>query len=114
MNTKDTNSGFGIYTANSAKNAVGLHFFVQILSWLPRQQVDHRSFGDLFRICNNELENLRFIDALQRIIQMARAMVQKSATMSKKVVQAIMDAVMGAAIIFFGFSSDKSNLISKH
>jgi len=45
---------------------------------------------------------------------MARAMVQKSATMSKKVVQAIMDAVMGAAIIFFGFSSDKSNLISEH
>ena len=85
-----------------------------ILSWFQRQQVDHRSFGDLFRICNNELENLKFIDALQRIIQMARAMIQKSATMSKKVVQAIMDAVMGAAIIFFGFSSDKSNLISEH
>jgi hypothetical protein len=85
-----------------------------ILSWFQRQQIDHRSFGDLFRTCNKELENLKFIDALQRIIQMARAMILKSATMSKKVVQAIMDAVMGAAIIFFGFSSDKSHLISEY
>jgi len=44
---------------------------------------------------------------------MARAMIQKTRPMSKKVVQAIMDATMGAAIMFFGFSSDKSNLISR-
>jgi hypothetical protein len=74
---------------------------------------DHRSFGDLFRICNDELGNLKFIDALQRIIQMARALIQKTGPMSKKAVQTIMDAVMGAAIIFFGFSSDKSSLISE-
>lgn len=85
-----------------------------ILSWFQRQQVDHRSFVDLFRICNNELGNLKFIDALQRNIQKPRAMIQKTRTMSKKVVQAIMDAVKGEAIIFFGFSCDKSNLISEH
>ncbi|MBA2883273.1 GrpB-like predicted nucleotidyltransferase (UPF0157 family) [Desulfosalsimonas propionicica] len=84
-----------------------------ILTWFQRQQVDHRSFGDLFRTCNKELENLKFIDALQRIIQMAKALIQKTGAMSKKAVQAIMDAVMGAAIIFFGFSSDKSSLISE-
>lgn len=37
-------------------------------------------------------------------------MIQKSGIILKKVVQEI----MGAVIIFFGFSSDKSNLISEH
>jgi hypothetical protein len=34
---------------------------------------------------------------------MAKAMIQKTRPMSKKEVQSIMDAVMGAVIILFGF-----------
>ena len=83
-----------------------------ILAWFQRQQVDQRSFGDLFRFCNEELENLKLIDALQRIIQMAKASIQKSGAMSKNAVQVMVDAVMGAAITFFGLSCSKYCCIS--
>ena len=42
-----------------------------ILAWFQRQQVDQRSLGELFRFCNEEMENIKFIDALKMIMQMA-------------------------------------------
>ena len=84
-----------------------------ILSWFQRQQVDQRSFGDLFRYCNEEMENIQFVDALKRILQLAMATMLNVKTVSKRLVQSMMDAVMGAAIIFFGLSDNKSNLMSK-
>ncbi len=84
-----------------------------ILSWFQRQQVDQRSFGDLFRYCNEEMENIQFVDALKRILQLAMATMLNVKNMSEQLVQSMMDAVMGAAIIFFGLSDNKSNLMSK-
>jgi hypothetical protein len=83
-----------------------------ILTWFQRQKVDQRSFGDLFRFCNEEMENIKFIDALKRIMQMAMAAILAAKTVSEQIVQSIMDVVMGAAIIFFGLSDNKCNLIS--
>lgn len=83
-----------------------------ILTWFQRQKVDQRSFGDLFRFCNEEMENIKFIDALNRIMQMAMAAILAAKTVSEQIVQSIMDVVMGAAITFFGLSYNKSNLIS--
>ena len=84
-----------------------------ILSWFQRQRVDQRSFGDLFRLCHEEMENIKFIDALKRILQLAMAAMQSVKGVSEQIVQAMLDAVMGSAIIFFGFSEGKSNLISE-
>jgi hypothetical protein len=84
-----------------------------ILTWFQRQKVDQRSFGDLFRFCNEEMENIKFIDALKRIMQMAMAAILAAKTVSEQIVQSIMDVVMGAAITFFGLSGNKFNLISE-
>lgn len=84
-----------------------------ILAWFQRQQVDQRSFGDLFRFCHEEMENIKFVDALKMIMQMAMATVRKAKSVPEKIIQAMMDAVMGAAIIFFGLDYKKSNLISE-
>jgi len=84
-----------------------------ILTWFQRQKVDQRSFGDLFRFCNEEMENIKFIDALKRIMQMAKAAILAAKAVSEQIVQSIMDVVMGAAIIFFGLSGNKFNLISE-
>ena len=84
-----------------------------ILTWFQRQKVDQRSFGDLFRFCNEEMENIKFIDALKRIMQMAMAAILSAKAVSEQIVQSIMDVVMGAAITFFGLSCNKSNLISE-
>ena len=83
-----------------------------ILSWFQRQQVDQRTFGDLFRFCNKEMENIRFLDALKRILQLAMAAILNVKNVSERLVQSMMDAVMGTAIIFFGLVGDQSNLIS--
>jgi hypothetical protein len=69
-----------------------------ILSWFQRQRVDQRSFGELFRYCNEEMENIKFIDSLKRILQLAMAAILTARAVSEKLVQAIMDAVMGMAI----------------
>jgi len=42
-----------------------------LLSLFQRESIDQRSFGDLFRACNEELSNIAFIDALKRIMQLA-------------------------------------------
>lgn len=84
-----------------------------LLAWFQRQQVDQRSFGDLFRFCNEEMENIKFIDALKVIMQMAMAAMHKSKAISEKIIQSVMDAVMGAAITFFGLDDNKLNLISE-
>ena len=83
-----------------------------ILSWFQRRKVDQRTFGDLFRWCNKEMENIQFLDALKRILQMAIATMLKINRVSERLVQSMMDAIMGAALTFFGFSNNKLNLIS--
>src|SRR6056297_3032741 len=84
-----------------------------MLTWFQRQQVDQRSFGDLFRFCNEEMENIKFIDALKRILQMAMAAIRRIKAVSDEIVQSMLDAIMGSAIIFFGLSNNKSSLISR-
>jgi len=64
-----------------------------ILSWFQRQKVDQRTLGDLFRFCNKEMENIQFLDALKRILQMAIATMLKINRVSERLVQSMMDAI---------------------
>jgi hypothetical protein len=83
-----------------------------VLTWFQRQRVDQRSFGDLFRYCNEEMENIKFIDALKRILQVAMAALRCLKSVSEELINSMLDAVMGSAIIFFGLSGNKSDLIT--
>jgi len=83
-----------------------------VLTWFQRQRVDQRSFGDLFRYCNQEMENIKFIDALKRILDLAMAAMVNVKGLSERLMQSMLDVIMGAAIIFFGLSENKSNLIT--
>ena len=51
-----------------------------VLSLFQREHVDQRSFGDLFRACHDELTNISFLTALQRIMIMVKAFLQKAHT----------------------------------
>ncbi|MFW5958130.1 MAG: IS4 family transposase, partial [Desulfosalsimonas sp.] len=84
-----------------------------ILAWFQRQQVDQRSFGDLFRFCNEEMENIKFLDALKRILQMAIETMRGAKAVPEKILGCMMNAVMGAAIIFFGLSENKYVTLSE-
>jgi hypothetical protein len=80
------------------------------LAYQQRLQVDPRTLGVLFRSCCAELSNLCFIDALRRIIALATSAVRKQhLALSEKVLDAILDTVIGVAIRFFGLESDLCN-----
>ncbi|MEZ4604122.1 MAG: hypothetical protein R2861_12235 [Desulfobacterales bacterium] len=58
------------------------------------------------------MKNIKFLDALKRILALAMAAMVNVKGLSERLVQSMLDVIMGAAIIFFGLSENKSNLIS--
>jgi hypothetical protein len=76
-----------------------------ILSLFQRQQVDQRSFGGIFRMCNDEILNISFIEALRRILTFSVSKLDKTYDFSKRMIQAILELIMGQAIVFFGFET---------
>ena len=73
-----------------------------ILSLFQRQSVNQRSFGDLFRACYEELANITFIDALNRIMQLVMATLRKAHKLSERVISSMFDLIMGEALAYFG------------
>ncbi|WDN88302.1 hypothetical protein BuS5_01270 [Desulfosarcina sp. BuS5] len=71
-----------------------------ILSLFQRESVDQRSFGDLFRSCNEALASITFIDALKRIMQLAMAALRKAHNLSERIINSILDLIMGEAIAY--------------
>jgi hypothetical protein len=78
-----------------------------ILSLFQRESVDQRSLGDLFRACNEELANITFIDALKRIMQLAMAALRKANNLSERIINFILDLIMGEAIAYFGLNNSQ-------
>jgi len=79
-----------------------------ILSLFQRESLDQRSFGDLFRACNEELANIAFIDALKRIMQLAMAALSKAYKLSESVINSMLDLIMGEALVYFGLHSSQT------
>ena len=73
-----------------------------ILSLFQRKSVDQRSFGDLFRACNEELANITFLDALTRIMKLAMVTLRKVHKLSEKVINSMLELIMGEALLYFG------------
>lgn len=73
-----------------------------LLSLFQRERVDQRSFGDLFRACHDEMTNISFLTALQRIMILVRAFLQEAHNISDEIIQTILDQVMGIAINYWG------------
>jgi len=84
-----------------------------ILSLFQRKSVDQRSFGDLFRACNEELANINFLDALTRIMQLAMATLRKAHKLSEKVITYMLDLIMGEALVYFGLSNGQTPQLEK-
>jgi hypothetical protein len=84
-----------------------------ILSLFQRKSVDQRSFGDLFRACNEELANINFLDALTRIMQLAMVTLRKTHKLSEKVITYMLDLIMGEALVYFGLSNGQTHQLEK-
>ncbi len=82
------------------------------LAYYQRESVDQRAWGDLFRFCCDEMQNLNFIDALQRIMTLATIAIRKNIDASERIIQDILNTVMGAAINFFGLRLEENTVVS--
>nr|WP_242637580.1 hypothetical protein [Desulfobacter hydrogenophilus] len=82
-----------------------------MLSLYQRQCVDQRSFGELFRACNDEMNNLSFMVSLERIMRLALVNIRRLFDFSERMVQEVLDQVMGQALKCFGFSSGPEELL---
>ena len=84
-----------------------------LLSLFQREQVDQRSFGDLFRACHDEMTNISFLTALQRVMSLARAFLQKAHNISDEIIQTILDQIMGTAINYWGLGKTPLTLATE-
>jgi len=82
-----------------------------LLSLYQRQCMDQRSFGDLFRACNDEMTNLSFMVSLERIMRLALVKIRRLFDFTERMVQVMLDQVMGQALKYFGFSSSPKELL---
>lgn len=63
-----------------------------------RITTDHRTFGDLFYACCDELEDISFLQALHRLLMLAVSRIQKIGTFCEKTAQTFFDAIIQTAL----------------
>ena len=77
------------------------------LAYQHRTTADHRSFGELFYACCDEIRDISFIEALYRLLTLALVSIQKMGAFCEKSVQSFFDAVIDAALECVNMSKNK-------
>lgn len=78
------------------------------LAYQCRYLTDHRSFGDLFHACCEEVHDITFMEALLRILSIATDRMRQMGIYCGKTFQAFYYAALDAAITGFGISRNSS------
>jgi len=80
------------------------------LAYQCRMETDHRTFGDLFYACCEEVEDISFLQGLYRILTLAVDQLKQLGTFCEKTASAFFDATMNTALQCVGLS--KSMLVN--
>ena len=78
------------------------------LAYQCRIKTDHRTFGDLFYFCCDEVSDISFIEALYRILTLAADQLRNLGNFCEKTASVFFDAIMDTALQCVGLS--KNNL----
>ena len=81
------------------------------LAYQCRVKTDHRTFGDLFYFCCDEVSDISFIEALYRILTLAADRLKVLGEFCEKTASVFFDAIMDTALQCVGLS--KNNLAMK-
>ena len=81
------------------------------LAYQCRIETDHRTFGELFYFCCDEVSDISFMEALYRILTLATDQLKKIGQYCEKTASAFIDVIMDTALMRVGLS--KSNLEMK-
>lgn len=77
------------------------------LAYQYRITADHRTFGELFYACCDEIRDISFMEALYRLLSLALASIQKMGAFCDKTLQSFFDAVIDAALDCVNMSKNK-------
>jgi len=77
------------------------------LAYRCRLETDHRTFGDLFYACCDELGDISFVEALYRILTLAADRLREMGAFCEKTAQAFFDTIMEAALNYVNLSKNK-------
>ena len=83
--------------------------FMRYMFLIPqcRIETDHRTFGDLFYRCCDEVNDISFIEALYRVLSLAVAQLRAIDNFCEKTAFAFFDAIMNTALQCVGLSKNK-------
>lgn len=73
----------------------------QFIAYCIRMESDHRSFGDLFYACCDELCDISFVEALHRILSLAVEQLREMGTYCERTASAFFNTVMQVALKYF-------------
>ena len=77
----------------------------QFIAYCTRMESDHRSFGDLFYACCDELSDISFVEALHRLLTLAMEQLREMGTFCEKTASMFFDKVMQVALQYFNLST---------
>ncbi len=76
------------------------------LAYQCRMETDHRTFGDLFYACCEEVADISFMQALYRILTLAADQLRQLGAFCEKTAAAFFDAIMETALQCVGLSKN--------
>jgi len=82
------------------------------LAYQCRMEADHRTFGDLFYACCDEMADISFIEAPYRILTLAGERLRKIGSYCEKTASDIFDAIIESALQYVGLSKSDEVTIS--
>lgn len=68
------------------------------LAYQYRTTTDHRTFGELFYACCDEIRDISFMEALYRLLSLALNSIQSMGPFCERTVQSFFDAIIDAAL----------------
>ena len=74
------------------------------LAYQCRMETDHRTFGDLFYACCDEMADISFIEAIYRILTLAGERLKEIGSYCEKTASVIFDAIIENALKYVGLS----------
>lgn len=77
------------------------------LAYQCRLETDHRTFGDLFYACCDELGDISFVEALYRILTLAADRLREMGTFCERTAQAFFDTLLETALNYVNLSKNK-------
>lgn len=77
------------------------------IAWQCRSKTDHRTFGDLFYVCCDEIQDISFVESLYRILTLAVEELRELGTYCEKTAQKFFSYIIDKALDCAGLSKNK-------